>query len=95
MAGNMWDELINPFPNHNGAAFEVWEWINNFISHFIHLWLLIHSGIHFGINILTSHVELYKHMKGESKWKWFDIWTSQYSYYICVQLKRLYIYVLK
>ena len=27
-------EIIYPFPNVNGAAFEVWEWISNFITHF-------------------------------------------------------------
>ena len=27
------DEIIHPFPNFNGAAVEVWEWISNFIPH--------------------------------------------------------------
>ena len=31
----MWDEIIYPFPNFNGSTVEVWEWINNFITHFI------------------------------------------------------------
>ena len=30
----MWDEMTYPFPNFNGCTVEVWEWINNFISHF-------------------------------------------------------------
>ena len=30
----LWDEIINPFPNFNGYIIEVWEWINNVISHF-------------------------------------------------------------
>ena len=30
----MWDEIANPFPNFNGAAIEVWEWISNLISHY-------------------------------------------------------------
>ena len=30
----MYDEIIFPFPNFNGATVEVWEWINNFIPHF-------------------------------------------------------------
>ena len=30
----MWDEIIYPCPNFNGAAFEVWEWIGNFMPHF-------------------------------------------------------------
>ena len=35
MAGNVFDEIAYPFPNFNGAAVEVWEWISNFIPHFI------------------------------------------------------------
>ena len=31
----MWDEITYPFLNLNGAAVEVWEWIGNFIPHFI------------------------------------------------------------
>ena len=27
------DEVTYPFPNFNGAAIEVWEWISNFIQH--------------------------------------------------------------
>ena len=30
----VWYELTYPFPNFNGAAIEIWEWINNFILHF-------------------------------------------------------------
>ena len=29
------DEITYPFPNFNGAAVEVWEWISNFIPHFM------------------------------------------------------------
>ena len=41
----MWDEIFFPFPNFNGTAVEVWEWINNFIPHFagyviIHPWFI-------------------------------------------------------
>ena len=28
------DEITYPFLNFNGASVEVWEWINDFISHF-------------------------------------------------------------
>ena len=31
----VWDEITYPFTNFNSATIEVWEWINNFISHFI------------------------------------------------------------
>ena len=29
------DEIIYPFPKFNSATVEIWEWICNFISHFI------------------------------------------------------------
>ena len=35
MPSKVWDEITYPFPNFNGAAVEVWEWISNFIPHFI------------------------------------------------------------
>ena len=40
----MWDEIIYPFPNLNGATVEVWEWISNFTPDFtVHVRLqLIH-----------------------------------------------------
>ena len=31
MTNNVWDEITYPFPNFNGTAVEVWEWISNFI----------------------------------------------------------------
>ena len=30
----MWDEITCPFPNFNGAAVEVYEWISNIIPYF-------------------------------------------------------------
>ena len=30
----MWDEITYLFPNFNGAAVGVWEWIGNFVPHF-------------------------------------------------------------
>ena len=30
----VWDEIIYPFPNFNGATVEVWELMNNFIPYF-------------------------------------------------------------
>ena len=29
------DEITYPFPNVNGGTVEVWEWISNFILHFM------------------------------------------------------------
>ena len=41
----MWDENTYVLQNFNGATIEAWVWINNLITHFISLWLLIHAGI--------------------------------------------------
>ena len=35
MTSKVWDEVIYQFPNFNGGSAEVWEWIRNFISHFM------------------------------------------------------------
>ena len=35
MASKVWDEIIDPFPNFNGAPVEVWEWISIFLPYFI------------------------------------------------------------
>ena len=35
MHGKVWDEIIYPFPNMNGATVEGWEWMSNFIPHVI------------------------------------------------------------
>ena len=34
MPGNVWEEIIYPFPN-NGATVEVWKWIQYVVPHFI------------------------------------------------------------
>ena len=35
MPSNVCDEINYPFPNVNGCTVQVWEWISNFITHFI------------------------------------------------------------
>ena len=36
MASNVWDEITQyPFSNFSGCTVDVWEWISNFIPHFI------------------------------------------------------------
>ena len=35
MPSKVWNEITYPFPNFSGCTMEVWEWISNFISHFI------------------------------------------------------------
>ena len=46
----MLDVITYPFPNFNGSTAEVWEWISNFIPHFImdaiiHPWQSIHCSM--------------------------------------------------
>ena len=41
----MWDAIIYPLPNFNGATIEVWQWISNFIPHFKWIKLHIQAGI--------------------------------------------------
>ena len=38
MPSKVWNEITNPFPNYNGATVEVWEWIGNFIPHFLFIY---------------------------------------------------------
>ena len=35
MLSKVWDEITYPYPNFNGRTVEVWEWISNFITHYI------------------------------------------------------------
>ena len=35
MSYTVWDEITYPFPNFNGVTVGVWEWMSNFIPHFI------------------------------------------------------------
>ena len=46
----MWDEITHPFPNFNGATFEVWE--RKVISSYtlLIMWLLIRAGIKVRVN---------------------------------------------
>ena len=51
MPRNVWDEITYQFPNFNGATIDVWEWISNFIPHFI-------------MNVITYHEYEELHTKG-------------------------------
>ena len=42
MPSKVWDEIAYPFPNFNGGAVEVWEWISYFIPHFV-MYVIIYS----------------------------------------------------
>ena len=35
MLSKVWGEITYPFPNFNGCTVEVWEWLSNFMPHFI------------------------------------------------------------
>ena len=65
----VWDEIIYPFPNFNRATVEVWEWISNFIPHFIgHV--ITYSCWDYSWSILVNGAagRYYKQM--HQIWKW-------------------------
>ena len=35
MPSEVWDEITYPFPNFDDATVEVWQWINDFVPHFM------------------------------------------------------------
>ena len=35
MLSKVWDKITYPFPNLNGSTVEVWEWLSNWIPHYI------------------------------------------------------------
>ena len=41
MVSKVWDEIPYPPPNFNNCTIEVWEWIRNFIPHFIMYFIFI------------------------------------------------------
>ena len=46
MASKVCDKITYWFPNFNSCIVEIWEWISDFILHFIKwMYLLIHAGI--------------------------------------------------
>ena len=45
MPSKVWDEITYPFPIFNSCTVEVWEWISNFIPHFIMDIIPIHAGV--------------------------------------------------
>ena len=50
MPSKVWDEITYPVSNFSGGAIEVWEWIINFIQHFI-MGELINLFIHAEIKV--------------------------------------------
>ena len=44
----VWYEITYPFPNFNGGAIEIYEWMSNFIPCFtglLGMWLLIYAPV--------------------------------------------------
>ena len=35
MSNKVWDDISSPLPNSNGYFVEIWEWVSNFIPHFM------------------------------------------------------------
>ena len=59
MPSKVWNEITHLFPNFNGAAVGVWEWISNFILHFmmdaITYPYTYHPWEAMGLRLLTIH----------------------------------------
>ena len=77
----MWDEITYPFPNSNGSAIEVWEWIGEVISSHTSrgMWLLIHARI-ISWTVLVKEARVAKHTQIETHLKtcvsiWI-VWTD-------------------
>ena len=95
----VWDEVTYPFPNFNGEAVEVWEWISNSIPHLdlLSKWLLIHAVIKvnpcskWGPELCTieSHLHYVTSLHGNKPWNvlWLNELHVFYLYdqtsYIC------------
>ena len=45
MPGKVCNKITNPFSNFNSGTIEVYEWISNFVSHFVMDAILIQAGI--------------------------------------------------
>ena len=65
------------------STVEVWEWISNFIPHFIRAWLHIHAGIK--VNPLLGLLFLYPILFKPSQYTWS---RGLQNYF-----QRLYIYI--
>ena len=46
MPSKVWNEITYPFPNFHGCTIEVWEWIRNFIPHFIMIAIIYRTCWH-------------------------------------------------
>ena len=62
MLGKVLDEITYAFPNFNSATVEVWEWISNFIPHFImdvisYLFMLGLKLIHYSKRGPSCHMQ--------------------------------------
>ena len=59
MPSKVWNEITHLFPNFNGAVVGVWEWISNFIIHFmmdvITYPYTYHPWEAMGLRLLTIH----------------------------------------
>ena len=51
MLSILWDGIGYPFANFNGFTVEVWEWISNFISHYVMNVITYQLLIRAGINV--------------------------------------------
>ena len=56
-------EISYPLPNYNSTTVEIWEWINNFISHILGMWLfsMLAKGHHERSNVNMIASSLFEH----------------------------------
>ena len=57
----VWDEMTYPLPNLNRVTVEVWEWINNFIPHFMGHVMLGLKLAHWGLVMPYGDIVLGQH----------------------------------
>ena len=98
MHSQVWDEITYPFPNFNGCTVELWEWISNFIPHFImrlisyptqfwRIWVKIHSMNRPGNTDVTMYYHwsssIYRKETLKQEWS-NENFLSKYILWLCV-----------
>ena len=53
MPRKIWDEITDPFPNVNGCAFKVWEWVSNYTQYFT-MNVIAYTGYHLSQTTLVK-----------------------------------------
>ena len=81
MLSKVWDQITHPFPNINGTTIEIWEWISNFIPHFIMDAITKTRRCTAGYNHHTQIAQFWKISKTSFFWKGVTdirVWINDY-----------------